>query len=176
MVFAFYLCKTPTMAFMAIVWKPNVTVAAVVYQNDRFLLVEEDTRDGIRYNNPAGHLDRGESLVQAVVRETREETAYRFTPTAWLGAYMSRAIVTGSGEDITYLRFAFLGQVDYHYPNQALDEGIVRAVWMSLEEVRGLQHLHRSPLVMKCIEDSLAGQRLPLEAVFTHDSVWLGDR
>jgi 8-oxo-dGTP pyrophosphatase MutT (NUDIX family) len=161
------------MAFMATLWKPNVTVAAVVYQNDRFLLVEENTRDGIRYNNPAGHLDPGESLVQAVIRETREETAYRFTPTGWLGAYMTRTCISGTREDITYLRVAFLGQVSDHDPAQALDTGIVRALWLSLDEVRALQHLHRSPLVMKCIEDCLAGQRLPLEALYTHDSIWL---
>ncbi len=159
---------------MTTVWKPNVTVAAIVHQNDQFLLVEEATRDGIRYNNPAGHLDPGETLVQAVVRETREETAYRFTPSAWLGAYMSRAMLTGSGEDVTYLRFAFLGAVSDHDPTQALDTGILRAVWLTLDEVRALRHLHRSPLVMKCIEDYLAGQRLPLDALYTHESVWLG--
>jgi phosphatase NudJ len=152
-------------------WKPNTTVAAVVQHQGRFLLVEEATRDGIRYNNPAGHLDPGESLIDAVIRETQEETAYRFTPTGWLGAYMSRSLMTGSGEDVTYLRFAFVGSVSDYNPAQALDVGINRAVWLTLEEVRALQAQHRSPLVMRCIEDSLTRAPLPLDALYTHASV-----
>lgn len=157
---------------MKTVWKPNVTVAAIIHQRDQFLLVEEDTRDGIRYNNPAGHLDQGETLLQAVVREVREETAHRFTPSAWVGTYMSRSIVSDTREDVTYLRFAFTGEVSDYDPTQALDVGILRSVWMTLEEVRATASAHRSPLVLRCIEDYLAGQRLPLSAIYAHDSVW----
>lgn len=152
-------------------WKPSVTAAAVIYQDGKFLLVEEETSDGILFNNPAGHLDPGESLVQAVIREVREEAAYDFTPTAWLGAYISRYTSSRTGEDVTYLRFAFLGTASNHDPHQKLDEGILRAVWMTLDEVRACVHLHRSPLVMQCIDDMLKGQRLPLEALYTHPSV-----
>lgn len=148
-----------------------MTVAAIVHQDDRFLLVEEHTSDGIRFNNPAGHLDPGETLVQAAVRETLEETAYAFTPTAWLGAYMSRYASNRTGRDVTYLRFAFVGTVGNHDPNRRLDTGIIRAVWMTLEEIRACAHLHRSPLVMRCIEDCLAGVRLPLSALHADASV-----
>ena len=156
---------------MSEVWKPSVTVAAVVHQDDRFLLVEEETSDGLRFNNPAGHLDPGESLIQAVIRETKEETAYDFKPTAWLGNYMSRYVSARTGDDVTYLRVVFVGSVSNHDPSQKLDTGIVRAVWMTIEEIRAVRHLHRSPLVMRCIEDCLGGRRLPLDAVYTHDSV-----
>ncbi|HEU4620591.1 MAG TPA: NUDIX hydrolase [Burkholderiaceae bacterium] len=156
------------------IWKPSVTVAAVVHQDDRFLLVEEETSDGVLFNNPAGHLDPGESLVNAAIRETLEETAYTFVPNGWLGAYMSRYTSTRTGEDVTYLRFAFTGTVSGHDPTRALDVGILRAVWMTLDEVRACQHLHRSPLVMRCIDDYLAGQRLPLSALYADASVLRG--
>ena len=145
------------------IWKPNTTVAAIIENNGKFLLVEEDTADGVRLNQPAGHLENGETLLQAVVREAREETAYDFTPEALLGVYHWRH----PGKDITYLRFAFIGNVSHHYPEQALDEGILRAVWMSLDEMRTSQAMHRSPQVLTCVEDYLAGQRFPLSVV-TH--------
>lgn len=145
------------------IWKPNTTVAAIVERDGRFLLVEEDTADGVRLNQPAGHLENGETLLQAVVREAREETAYDFNPEALLGVYHWRH----PGKDITYLRFAFIGNVSHHYPEQALDEGIIRAAWMSLDEIRASQSIHRSPQVLTCIEDYLAGQSFPLSVV-TH--------
>jgi len=145
------------------IWKPNTTVAAIVERDGKFLLVEEDTADGVRLNQPAGHLENGETLLQAVVREAREETAYDFNPEALLGVYHWRH----PGKDITYLRFAFIGNVSHHYPEQALDEGIIRAAWMSLDEIRDSQSIHRSPQVLTCVEDYLAGQRFPL-AVVTH--------
>lgn len=145
------------------IWKPNTTVAAIVERDGKFLLVEEDTADGVRLNQPAGHLENGESLLQAVVREAREETAYDFTPEALLGVYHWRH----PGKDITYLRFAFIGNVSHHYPEQALDEGIIRAIWMSHDEIRASQSMHRSPQVLTCVEHYLAGQRFPLSVV-TH--------
>ena len=145
------------------IWKPNTTVAAIIERDGRFLLVEEETADGIRLNQPAGHLEDGETVLEGVVRETREETAYEFMPEALLGIYHWRH----PGKDITYLRFAFTGQVGHHHTEQALDDGIIRAVWMTLEEIRASQSIHRSPQVLTCIEHYLAGQRYPLD-VLTH--------
>ncbi|MDO8249266.1 MAG: NUDIX domain-containing protein, partial [Rhodoferax sp.] len=116
-------------------WKPSATVAAVIERDfdgiQKFLLVEEETRDGLKLNNPAGHLDPGESPAQGCARETLEETAFHFTPTALVGVYLSRFEQTDarapSGKlDITYLRFAFCGDLGAHMAGQALDEGIVR--------------------------------------------------
>jgi phosphatase NudJ len=166
----------PTSGSAAVVhkvrWKPNVTVAAIIERDGLFLLVEEETSDGLLLNNPAGHLDPGESPLQAVVRETLEETACGFTPTHFLGMYMSRFRRTRTGEDTTYLRLAFVGDVGEADPNLALDEGIVRAVWMSADELRACPERHRSPLVLECIESYLAGQRFPLEIVTVHDSLY----
>src|SRR3989344_2299664 len=113
------------------IWKPNTTVAAIVEQNGKFLLVEEETANGVRLNQPAGHLEEGETMLQAVVRETSEETAYDFTPESLLGVYHWRR----PNKDITYLRFAFIGKVSGHNSAQKLDDGIIRAVWLSLDEI-----------------------------------------
>lgn len=145
------------------IWKPNTTVAAVVEQDGKFLLVEEEMADGIRLNQPAGHLENNETLLQAVIRETGEETAYRFQPEALLGVYHWKHPV----KDLTYLRFAFIGSVSDHRPEQRLDDGILRAVWLDAEQIRACRHLHRSPQVMTCIDHYLAGQRFPLAAL-TH--------
>ncbi|WCM93084.1 NUDIX hydrolase [Acidovorax sp. NCPPB 2350] len=153
-------------------WKPNVTVAAVIEQGGRFLLVEEDTADGLRLNNPAGHLDPGESPEQACVREVLEETAHDFTASALVGVYLNRFTRTRSGDDITYLRFAFTGTLGAHHAWRALDDGIVRTVWMTPDELRSCADRHRSPLVMLCIEDYLAGQRQPLGLIHTDASVF----
>ena len=140
------------------VWKPNVTVAAVVEREGHFLLVEEETEHGRRYNQPAGHLDAGESLVHAVRRETLEETAYTFEPTGLLGIYQYHS----DADDVTYLRFAFTGVITEHDEQRALDHGIIRAAWLTPQEIRRDAARHRSPLVMRCIEDYLAGRRYPL--------------
>ena len=145
------------------IWKPNTTVAAIIELDKKFLLVEELTERGNRYNQPAGHLEDGESLIQAVVRETMEESAYDFTPEALLGIYHWKH----QHNDTTYLRFAFIGSVGMHYPLQELDDGIVQAVWMDIDEMRDKASLMRSPQVLTCIEDYLAGKRYPL-AVLTH--------
>ena len=161
-------------------WKPSATVAAVIERDfdgvQKFLLVEEETRDGLRLNNPAGHLDPGESPLQGCVRETLEETALHFTPKAMVGIYLSRferALPEADALlDITYLRFAFCGELGQHVADQALDEGIVRTVWLSADEIRACTHLHRSPLLLKCMEDYLAGQRYPLSLITTDESVY----
>lgn len=145
------------------IWKPNVTVAAIIERDGKFLLVEEETADGIMFNQPAGHLENGETLLDGVKREAWEETAHRFEPTGLLGVYHWKH----PKKDLTYLRFAFVGDVVSHDPAQKLDSGILRAVWMSLDEVRATQDRHRSPQVLTCIEHYLAGQRFPL-SVLTH--------
>ena len=154
-------------------WKPNVTVAAIIERAGHFLLVEEHTRDGLKLNNPAGHLDPGESPQDACVREVLEETAYDFTPTALVGVYLNRFTKTGSEEDLTYLRFAFAGQVDAHHVERALDTGIVRALWMTADELRACPERHRSPLLLRGLDDYLAGQRFALSLVQTDPSVQL---
>ncbi len=155
-------------------WKPSVTVAAVIEQQGRFLLVEEHTPEGLRLNNPAGHLDPGESPAQGCSREVLEETAYGFTPTSLVGLYMSRLQRQRSEvpEDITYLRFAYAGSLGAFDATRTLDTGIERTVWLTADELRNSQDRHRSPLVLRCMEDYLRGQRYPLELVYADDSLW----
>lgn len=154
-------------------WKPNVTVAAVIEREGRFLLVEEQTADGLRLNNPAGHLDPGESLEQACIRETLEETTFGFQPDALIGVYLTGPAPRMSdgnaprGAGITYLRFAFRGVLGVSDPERQLDHGIVRTVWMSAQEIRASQARHRSPVLLQCVEDYLAGRSFPLELVRT---------
>jgi 8-oxo-dGTP pyrophosphatase MutT (NUDIX family) len=158
-------------------WKPSVTVAAIIEQNGKFLLVEEHTPEGLRLNNPAGHLDPGESPQAGCVRETLEETARHFAPTALVGVYLSRfqrpAREGCAAEDITYLRFAFCGTVGDAIEGRTLDDGIVRTLWLTPDEIRSSVARHRSPLLLRCMEDYLAGQRYPLSTVLTDDSVLL---
>lgn len=147
-------------------WKPNVTVAAVVERDGRFLMVEEETDDGVRFNQPAGHLDQGESLVQAAAREALEETAHRFRPDFLVGIYQWPRPVG----DITYLRFAFGGELVGFDPERELDSGILRAVWMSLDELRATRERHRSPLILQCCEDYMAGRRFSLDLIRHYDA------
>ncbi len=139
-------------------WRPNVTVAAVIERDGRFLLVEEETPEGLRLNQPAGHLEQGESLTDACVRETLEETAWHFVPTALVGIYLWPR----PQGDITYLRFAFCGELGAH-EERALDTGIVRALWLTPEEMAATRERHRSPLILQCVADHLAGRRYPLD-------------
>ncbi len=148
---------------MTTVWKPHVTVAAVLERDGRFLLVEEQTDDGILLNQPAGHLEPDESIVQGAVRETLEESAYRFEPDALVGVYRWAP----PGRDIVYLRFAFTGPIVGHEPDHALDTGILRALWMTPAQIRDSADRHRSPLVLRCVDDHLAGRRYPL-GLLTH--------
>lgn len=152
-------------------WKPNVTVAAIIEKEGRYLLVEELTREGLRLNNPAGHLDPFESPAEGCAREALEETAHTFQPTALVGVYLSRFQRPATQEDITYLRLAFCGEIGEQQAGRSLDEGIVRTVWMTLDEVRASADRHRSPLVLRCVEDHLAGQRYPLEMIYTDTAV-----
>lgn len=152
-------------------WKPSVTVAAVIERGGRYLLVEEHTPEGLRLNNPAGHLDPGESPAQGCAREALEETTHTFTPTALVGVYLSRFQREATGEDVTYLRFAFCGELGDVVPGRELDEGIVRTLWLTPDEVRASAHRHRSPLVLRCMEDHLRGQRFALDLVHTDASV-----
>ena len=138
-------------------WKPHVTVAAVVERNSRFLMVEEVSDGHLVYNQPASHLDDGESLIKAAIRETLEETAWSFAPEALVGIYRWR----NPDNNSTYLRVCFTGQCTSHDPNQRLDAGIVRAEWLSRAELSASDRL-RSPLVLRCIDDYLAGIRYPL--------------
>ena len=160
-------------------WKPNTTVAAIIERDGRFLLVEEHTPEGLRLNNPAGHLDQGESLEHACAREALEETMHRFTPTHLLGVYMSRTIRPARGtqptDDITYLRFAFCGQLGALQPGRALDHGIVRTLWLTAEEIRASAARHRNALVLRCMDDYLAGQRFPLSLIHTEPDVTGGN-
>jgi phosphatase NudJ len=152
-------------------WKPSVTVAAVIERNGKFLLVEEETPEGLKLNNPAGHLDPGESPAEGCAREALEETAYRFTPEALVGVYLSRMQRASTGEDVTYLRFAFCGTLGQAEAGRALDHGIVRTLWMTPEEIRASATRHRSPLLLRCMEDYLAGRRFPLSLVYTDAAV-----
>lgn len=150
-------------------WKPSVTVAAVIEQHGRFLLVEEHGADGLRLNNPAGHLDPGESIVQAVVREVLEETARVFTPSHLVGIYLAR--LQRGNDDITYLRFAFTGSVGEPEPGRALDTPIVRTLWLTPAEIEASRERHRSPLLWCCVQDHLAGSRYPLDLLTTQGSI-----
>lgn len=154
---------------MSEIWKPSVTVAAVIERQGRFLLVEEETSDGIRFNQPAGHLDPNETLPEAAARETMEEAAHEFFPDALIGVYMSRYLSSRTGCEVTYLRFAFSGQLGRAF-DHPLDEGILRTVWMTREEMVACSERHRSPLVLRCVDDYLAGQRMPLSLLYTHPS------
>jgi ADP-ribose pyrophosphatase YjhB (NUDIX family) len=143
------------------IWKPNVTVAALIEREGRFLLVEEETEDGLRFNQPAGHLDEGESLAAACSREALEETAWHFQPTSLVGVYQWPR----PKGDITYLRFAFAGTLGAEETGRPLDTGILRAVWLTPAEIAASRDRHRSPLVLQCVEDWLAGRRYPLDLI-----------
>lgn len=148
-----------------------MTVAALMAREGRYLLVEEQTPDGLRLNNPAGHLDPGETPAQACAREALEETAHPFEPTALVGVYLARSPGPAPGQDVTYLRFAFAGEVGEALPGRALDLGIVRTLWLTPAEIEASRERHRSPLVWRCVQDHLNGQRFPLDLIHADPSL-----
>ena len=140
---------------------PEVTVAAITETDGRFLVVEEFINQRLVFNQPAGHVERGESLLTAVIREVREETAWRFEPESLIGVYLWRSPESG----VTTMRFAFSGTVDDHQATQPLDQGIVGTHWLSPADLQEREQRLRSPLVMRCIEDYLKGKRQPIASV-----------
>lgn len=147
--------------------KPEVTVAALTEQDGRFLIVEERIKGRSVFNQPAGHVEIGETLLEAVVREAREESAWRFTPQHLVGIYLLKGggSAGGAGGGRSTLRFAFAGAADDHRPEQPLDRGILRTHWLTRAELAERQPRLRSPLVLRCIDDYLAGRRHPLDLV-----------
>ncbi len=141
------------------IWKPNVTVAAIAEQDDKFLIVEENVHGELLYNQPAGHLESGESLIEAIIRETYEETAWTFQPEALVGVQLWRHPVHSE----SYLRFTFCGSCYEHNKNQALDKGIVQALWLSRDELMDNNHKLRSPMVLRSIDDYIEGRRYSLD-------------
>lgn len=147
------------------IWKPHVTVAAVIVRENKFLMVEEPIDGLIFFNQPAGHLEDKETLTQAIIREVREETAWGFTPESLLGFYQWR----NPDKNISYLRTTFVGSVHDHDPEQPLYDNIINASWKTLDELQRSSVRLRSPLVLACIHDYLAGHRYPLEILCPSD-------
>ena len=143
-------------------WYAHVTVATVVERDGAFLLVEERADEGIVLNQPAGHLDPGESLLEAAVRETREETGCEIELEALLGM----AQYTSPANGVTYLRTTFCGRLLRENPGAELDTEILRTLWMTPAEMRAESGRMRSPLVMASVEQYLAGHRWPLDFIF----------
>jgi len=141
------------------IWKPNVVVAAIVERDGKFLLVEEEADDQVVLNQPAGHLDEGETLIAAVIRETLEETAWHIEPQALLGVYRWRH----PAKPVTFLRFAFIARALREEHGRALDHGCLRALWLTPEEIRAERARLRSPQVERCLDDYLAGTCYPLD-------------
>jgi 8-oxo-dGTP pyrophosphatase MutT (NUDIX family) len=142
------------------VFRPDVTVATIVPRDGRLLMVEERARGELVLNQPAGHLEPGESLIEAAVRETLEETGWAVSISHLIGVY-SWCAEDGSA----FLRFAFAGEALHHHPERALDRGIERALWLTPTELRAANGRLRSPLVLAVVDDWLAGTRLPLSAL-----------
>ena len=148
--------------------RPSITVAAVIERGGRFLLVEEEDEGRIMFNQPAGHLEARESLIEGCAREVLEESAWHFQPSALVGIYLWSKPRPAGAAELSYLRFAFCGDLGEHAPQRKLDTGIVRAVWLSSDEIRATCERHRSPLVLRCTEDYLAGKRYPVDALVTY--------
>lgn len=142
-------------------WQPDVTVATVVVADGRLLCVEERVNGRLVINQPAGHLEPDESLLEAALRETREETGWDVRLTAFLGAYQWKAPET----ERHYLRFAFAAEPERHDPARPLDDGIVQALWLTPDELLAARERHRSPLVWQVVADHLAGHRSPLSVL-----------
>ena len=145
-------------------WKPSVTVAAIVEHNGRFLFVEEESDGLVVINQPAGHLDPNESLLHAVSREVLEETRYHFTPKSLIGVYLW----PHESKDISYLRFAFTGEITGEDKDRKLDDGIIRPLWLSADELHAQSDRHRSVMVARCVNDYCAGKRYPLDLLASY--------
>ena len=143
------------------IWTPHATVAALIERDGRYLMVREHTRHGIRLNQPAGHWEAGETLLDAVRREVLEESGYEFTPTALLGIYVSDK----DDKSVTYLRMTFIGTVGGAPIHDELDDGIIEAVWMTPDEIMAERAIHRNPIVAQCLTDYVNGQKLDLALV-----------
>lgn len=143
------------------IWTPHATVAAVIEQGGKFLMVREHTRHGIRLNQPAGHWEAGETLLDAARREVLEESGYEFMPTALLGIYISDK----DDKSVTYLRLTFIGTVGDAVIHNELDDGIIEAVWLTFDEIMSEKDIHRNPIVAQCLNDYINGQRLDLALV-----------
>ncbi len=149
-----------------IMWKPNTTVAALIERDGRFMLVEERINGELKLNQPAGHVDQGESILHACVREGLEETGHHIRPTALVGIYYW---TPPERPQLTYLRFAFAAEVLGEEIGYQLDDGIERPVWLSYDEIVARRDQHRSPLLLACIDDYLAGKRYPLDLIRDYD-------
>lgn len=143
------------------VWQPHVVVACVVERDGKFLLVEERIGGELRFNQPAGHWEPGETLIEGAIRETREESGWEVEPTDFLGVYEWQA----STLPYPFVRFAFVARAIRHFPEQPLDTGIERAVWMSRDEIAERPSLLRSPSVLNGIDDYERGIRYPLSVI-----------
>lgn len=144
------------------IWKPHATVAAIIERDNKFLMVEELIKGEHIFNQPAGHLDPDESLIDAVIRETQEETGWQFVPQAITGIYLWKNPDSNKHDD-TYLRVAVCGACINHAADQPLDDGVLNAVWKSRDELLDRTLKLRSPMVISCIDDYLAGKRYPLD-------------
>jgi ADP-ribose pyrophosphatase YjhB (NUDIX family) len=143
------------------VWKPHVTVAAIIEQDNRFLLVEEETPRGLQFNQPAGHFEENEDLIAAVKREVNEETAWHFEPEHLISVQLWRR----NPKFPTFIRMCFSGHCHSHNPHQKLDDGIVATHWLTRDEIAAQQHRLRSPLVLISVDEYLSGHRYPLSLI-----------
>jgi ADP-ribose pyrophosphatase YjhB (NUDIX family) len=147
----------PTLGPSAVPQRPVITVASIIERGGRYLVIEEETRSGVRLNQPAGHVESGESIAAAAVRETLEESAWQVNPIALVGVYHWHAPRNG-----TYVRFTFAAEPRAHERTRPLDKGIVRALWLTYDEIAARRQMHRSPLVLRSLDDYRAGRRWPL--------------
>ena len=145
------------------IWKPHATVAAIIERDNKFLMVEELVQGERMFNQPSGHLDPDENLIDAVIRETQEEAAWQFIPEAVTGIYLWKQPDNDKKDGETFLRVAICGTCTNHDPRQKLDDGIIQALWMSREQLIENSDKLRSPMVINCIDDYLAGKRYPLD-------------
>lgn len=145
------------------IWTPHATVATIVEQNGKYLLVEEVVDGATVLNQPAGHIEEHESIQAAAIRETLEETGWHVKLTDLVGIYNYQA-----PNGVTYYRFSFAAKAIQQVPDAPLDEGIIGPVWLSLDELQARRDQWRSPLVQRCIEDFAAGKRYPLDLIYEH--------